>query len=93
MEKTNSGISIEDSQYQICKGMYGGKKWSTSDRETACTRYEELTGKHIQGNEQPTTLALFAPLTLIICIVALVLGYLIYQKVKKQHPINNKHKK
>ena len=36
---TTKGLSIEDAQYMVCRGTYGGKTWSPQEEQAACDRY------------------------------------------------------
>lgn len=81
--ENKSGVSIEQAQYQICQGTYGGKTWSTSEREAACVRYEDLTGRHLQNSGQSSS-ALFIYLPLAFCVLLAVLGYMVYRKSSRR---------
>lgn len=83
----NSGLSIKDAQHAICKGTYGRKEWSSSQRQTACQRYEELTGIKLESNTQPIDLSfitIFASLLLIV-----IVAYVFYRhKIIRKRPGN-----
>lgn len=77
----SSGLSIKDAQYMICKGTYGGKEWSLSDRQKACHRYEELTGTRLETDASNINL----PLVIIFVLpLIIVLGYVIYRYKNKR---------
>ena len=83
--ENNSGVSIEDVQYAICQGTYGGKEWSEADKQAACQRYEEMTGGKSQTYDLSVALAVLAPLILVAVI------YAAYRHKKKQS--SNKRRK
>jgi hypothetical protein len=75
------GISIEDAQYMICQGTYGGKLRAPSERQAACQRYEELSGHPAPFPALDATLVI---LTLVI------ISSFIYLYVKKWKMRKNK---
>lgn len=84
--ENNSGVSIEDVQYSICQGTYGGKDWSESEKQAACQRYEQMTGTKSQTHDPSVALAVLVPLILIAIVYAA-------HRYKKKRRSNNKRRK
>ena len=81
----DSGVSIQDVQYMICKGTYGRKEWSASEREIACQQYEEMTG--VDPRSGITDTLLMAGIVVVILLSGIALGYTL-----RKYKVNRKNK-
>jgi len=70
--ESNSGISIKDAQYAICKGTYGGRQWSATERQAACHRYEQITGVKVESSDGHADLLIVVAIVVLILTVILV---------------------
>jgi hypothetical protein len=74
--KLQGGLSTTDAQNMICDGTYGGKEWSTSQRQIACQR----VGRNLDSFMIVHLLQLVFAATLLITIV----GYIFYRYKNKR---------
>ena len=70
------GLSTTDAQNMICDGTYGGKEWSTPQRQAACQR----VGRSLDGFTITYSLQIVFAVALIIAII----GYIFYRSKNKQ---------
>jgi hypothetical protein len=80
---TNSGLSASDAQYMICKGTYGGKQWSPSEKQAACQRYEELTHTKLD-NSTSVVGPLAIPVFFLLILVVVVFIFYQYKNRRKK---------
>lgn len=84
--ETNSGLTTKDAQYAICKGTYANKQWSLTERQTACKKYEQLTGTKIEpeDNSESNLLVIGISVLIAISIAALI----VLTATKWSHSLN-----
>jgi hypothetical protein len=85
--KLPQGLSVEDAQYAICQGTYGGKEWSSPERYAACQRYEELTNKELQSSPNSINSSAIAT-SLALLIIVVCLSYLYINKRQMSRKVN-----
>lgn len=76
--ETNPGLTTKDAQYSICKGTYGGKEWSSAERQAACQRYEEITGTKLESSSKPSDLS--AAAVTFALFITIVFAYVLYRR-------------
>ena len=75
MNRESSGLSIEDAQYAICKGTYGNKEWSASEKQAACEQYEQLTGAKLESGARHLELWVIPVVSMTLVIGATIVIY------------------
>ena len=84
-----AGLSTKDAQYAICQGTYGGRGWTAQEKQTACERYQNMNSAHNNSNG----LSVIAAVTIIVCIIAAVVAYIIlYGKRSSQKRVKSPRK-
>lgn len=84
--ETNSGLTTKDAQYAICKGTYANKKWSSTERQTACKKYEQLTGTKIEPEDNSESNLLVTGVSVLIVISLATL--IVLAALKWKHSLN-----
>lgn len=86
--ESESGLTTEDAQFAICTGTYGNKEWSATEKQTACQRYEQLSGNKPIQDGVPTYI-LTGTIFFILLATALF-AYALYKKKRTSNTKNNK---
>lgn len=87
--KESSGLTTEDAQRAICKGTYGGKEWSSEERQAACLKSNEVYDPSATGSSTYVNVVLISAGVLLVtaCIVVFYLKF----RQKRLLLINKKH--
>lgn len=86
--KESSGLTTEEAQRAICKGTYGGKEWSSEERQAACLRSNEVYNPNMTGND--ATYVDVALISVGVLFVAGIVMFYLKLRQKRSRPVNNK---
>lgn len=79
----DTGLTTADVQYAICKGTYGNKQWSVSEKEAACSKYEELTGTAVDQDSAADSSAWLIGGGILAVLAVLVVGWALFRKKRR----------